>query len=151
MQQAYEDRISALRGQVDRITSRQLLDQRLMETRVSELIQRQSQLTRRHGRLSPIIERAEGDLLPAATQPVGAKDDRRAEATTGKTAAPQKAALAGALDVSYWSTRSADAGPLSDADRADQVFAAINKSLRTIEDEQISRVVTLAEDADRTA
>src|SRR5690606_35090979 len=30
MQQAYEDRISALRSQVDRITSRQLLDQQLV-------------------------------------------------------------------------------------------------------------------------
>ena len=38
MQQAYEDRISALRAQVDRITSRQLLDQQLMETKVTELV-----------------------------------------------------------------------------------------------------------------
>ena len=40
MQQAYEDRISSLRAQVDRITSRQLLDQQLMENKVSELIER---------------------------------------------------------------------------------------------------------------
>ena len=62
MQQAYEDRISALRAQVDRITSRQLLDQQLMETKVSELIERQSQLSQRHGRLGPILERAENEV-----------------------------------------------------------------------------------------
>ena len=45
MQQAYEDRISALRAQVDRITSRQLLDQQLMETKVGELLERQAQLS----------------------------------------------------------------------------------------------------------
>ena len=58
MQHAYEDRISALRAQVDRITSRQLLDQQLMETKVTELLARQSQLSQRHGRLGPILERA---------------------------------------------------------------------------------------------
>ncbi|TIU16648.1 MAG: M23 family peptidase, partial [Mesorhizobium sp.] len=42
MQQAYEDRISALRAQVDRITSRQLLDQKLMQTKVGELLERQT-------------------------------------------------------------------------------------------------------------
>ena len=58
MQHTYEDRISALRAQVDRITSRQLLDQHLMETKVSELLLRQSKLTEMHGRLDPIIKRA---------------------------------------------------------------------------------------------
>jgi murein DD-endopeptidase MepM/ murein hydrolase activator NlpD len=150
LQQAYEDRISALRAQVDRITSRQLLDQRLMETRVSELLQRQSQLSRRHGRLTPILERAEGDLVPADKPATEAKPDRRAEMGAGEASAA-KLAAAGIPDFSYWNTRSAGAGLLSEADRADMLFASINKSLRTIEDEQIDRVVTLAEDADRTA
>src|SRR5690606_19536617 len=60
MQQAYEDRISALRAQVDRITSRQILDQQLVESKVSELLARQSQLTQRHGRIGPILERVTG-------------------------------------------------------------------------------------------
>ena len=58
LQQSYEDRISALRAQLDRVTSRQLLDQRLMETKVSELLQRQTQLYSRHGKLQPILDRA---------------------------------------------------------------------------------------------
>lgn len=150
VQQAYEDRISALRAQVDRITSRQLLDQRLMETRVSELLQRQSQLSRRHGRLTPILERAEGDLVPA-DKPADAKPDRRADAGSSAIDEPKLAGAATPPDFSFWNTRSAGAGLLSEADRADMLFATINKSLRTIEDEQIDRVATLAEDADRTA
>ncbi|RWH42971.1 MAG: M23 family peptidase, partial [Mesorhizobium sp.] len=62
MQQAYEDRISALRAQVDRITSRQLLDQQLMETKVGELLERQTQLSLRHGRLGPLLERGESEV-----------------------------------------------------------------------------------------
>jgi len=151
VQQAYEDRIAALRAQVDRITSRQLLDQQLMETKVSELLQRQSQLSRRHGRLGPILERAESEL-PGAAPAAGpaedaAKPDRRAAI---EPAAPASLASA-APDFAFWTTRSATADALSDAGKADRLFSAINNSLRTIETEQIDRVTTLAADADRTA
>jgi len=47
MQQAYEDRISALRSKVDLVTSRQLLDQRKVEARVEELLSKQQELKRR--------------------------------------------------------------------------------------------------------
>src|SRR6187431_2812832 len=62
IQQAYEDRISALRAQVDRITSRQLLDQQLMEEKVTELLDRQSKLSARHGRLDTVLDRAATEL-----------------------------------------------------------------------------------------
>ena len=62
MQQAYEDRISALSAQVDRITSRQLLDQQLMEQKVTELLDRQSKLSARHGRLGSVLDRAAAEL-----------------------------------------------------------------------------------------
>ncbi|MFZ1680143.1 MAG: M23 family peptidase, partial [Rhizobiaceae bacterium] len=57
LQQAYEDRISALRTQVDRITSRQLLDQQLMERKVAELLERHGELAGRAGRLGAVLER----------------------------------------------------------------------------------------------
>ena len=59
LQQAYEDRIAALRIQLDRVTSRQLLDQKLMDGKVSELIQRQKALSERHDKLAPVLQRAE--------------------------------------------------------------------------------------------
>src|SRR5690606_39291784 len=156
LQQAYEDRISALRAQVDRITSRQMLDQQLMETKVSELLERQTQLTQRHGRLGPILDRVEQDAasLPADAPLPPDKPDIRAE--LGSTS--QQLSLAGAAPApfSFWSTRSTAApGETSTgnsaADRADKLFVAINQSLHTIENEQLARINTLAEDAYQTA
>jgi len=56
MQFAYEDRIAELRAQVDRITSRQLLDQEQFEQRLKSLLQRQATLEQRTNELA-------GDML----------------------------------------------------------------------------------------
>ncbi len=149
MQQAYEDRISALRAQVDRITSRQLLDQQLMETKVSELLERQSQLTRRHGRLDSVLDRAEKDVganLPDAAP--AQKPDVRAEigAPAGGGAAVSLASLdsGDTRPFSLWTTRTDAKSDETSADRADRLFVAINQSLRSIENDQIARVEKLA-------
>jgi murein DD-endopeptidase MepM/ murein hydrolase activator NlpD len=158
MQQAYEDRISALRGQVDRITSRQLLDQQLMETKVSELIERQTQLNERHGRLGPMLERAEnavGNPLPTAGPVPADKPDNRAD-ITGSISQVQGYSLA-SLDAadtkpfSLWSTRSDQAQGETSADRADKLFVSINQSLRDIENRQLSHISQLAENAQHNA
>lgn len=155
MQQAYEDRISALRAQVDRITSRQLLDQQLMETKVSELLERQSQLSRRHGRLGPILERAAEAAAPNAAPPAPGSDkharlDTRLLKPTTEYA--QAGAAAGATrPFSFWATRSNLHDDESRADRADKAFVAINQSLRAIEDEQLVKINSLAENAYQTA
>ncbi len=44
MQYAYEDRISELRAQVDRTTSRQLLDQEQFEKKLDQIVRRQTTL-----------------------------------------------------------------------------------------------------------
>lgn len=148
MQQAYEDRISALRAQVDRITSRQMLDQQLMETKVGELLERQTQLTQRHGRLGPILDRASEATAPPADAPLPpGKPDLRASIEPQFGQAP---VLATTQPFAFWSTRSSGSGETA-ADRADRLFVAINQSLRTIESEQLSRINTLAEDAYQTA
>ncbi len=153
MQQAYEDRISALRAQVDRITSRQLLDQQIMETKVGELLERQTQLSKRHGRLGPLLERAEsevGKMLPDAVPTPGEKPDVRAQ-TTIDDAAPQaqlaSLATGEARPFAFWSTRGQLPAGESAADRADKLFVSINRSLRSIENEQIDRLTRLADSA----
>ena len=154
MQQAYEDRISALRAQVDRITSRQLLDQQLMETKVGELLARQTQLSQRHGRLGPILERAENEVgdLPA-TSDAPAKPD--AEITGSLSQAPSySVASLSAGDTrpfSLWSTRSDPLDNETAADRADKLFVSINASLKAIENQQLARITTLADNAYRNA
>ncbi|MDX8478810.1 M23 family metallopeptidase [Mesorhizobium sp. VK24D] len=156
MQQAYEDRISALRAQVDRITSRQLLDQQLMETKVSELLARQTQLSQRHGRLGPIIERAENEVgdAPAAND-TPTKADEHAEITGSLSQVPTySVASLSAGDTrpfSLWSTRSDPLDNETAADRADKLFVSINASLKAIESQQLTRITTLADNAYRNA
>lgn len=57
MQHAYEDRITALRAQVDLVTSRQLLDQQAVESRVSELMQRQNEIGNLQQQLHKVMKR----------------------------------------------------------------------------------------------
>ncbi len=156
MQQAYEDRISALRAQVDRITSRQLLDQKLMETKVSELLERQNQLSQRHGRLGPLLDRAESEVGAAPDDtPPDRKPEHRADATGGISQAQSySVASLAAKDTrpfSLWSTCSDPLEAESAADRADKLFVSINKSLKSIESEQLSRITTLADNAYKNA
>ena len=146
MQQAYEDRISALRAQVDRITSRQLLDQQLMENKVTELLARQTQLSARHGRLDSVLDRAAAELPDTVPTPAD-KPDQRAEISAY---APIETASA-AGPFSLWSTRNEIKPDESVADHADKLFVAINQSLRSIEAEQMDRVTTLADNAYKTA
>ncbi|RWB78048.1 MAG: M23 family metallopeptidase, partial [Mesorhizobium sp.] len=159
MQQAYEDRISALRAQVDRITSRQLLDQQLMETKVGELLERQTQLSLRHGRLGPLLKRGESEVgaPPAAGTAASAKPEKRADVTDAQ---PQSYSVAsvganlGAGDTrpfSLWSTRSDPLPSDTAADRADKLFVSINESLKAIESQQLTRITTLADNAYRNA
>ncbi|MBA8905873.1 M23 family metallopeptidase [Aminobacter ciceronei] len=151
MQHAYEDRISALRAQVDRITSRQLLDQQLMETKVSELLERQSQLSQRNVRLGPVLDKAAASEVTDAA-PAG-KTDERADITPtiDQPLAYAAADTAAVRPFSFWSTRTAEPDGESRADRADKLFVAINKSLRSIEDDQAKRIGALADNAYQTA
>ncbi|WP_287303473.1 M23 family metallopeptidase, partial [Mesorhizobium sp.] len=164
MQQAYEDRISALRAQVDRITSRQLLDQQLMETKVGELLERQTQLSLRHGRIGPLLERAESDVgtPPAAGTGASAMSDKRApDKRADVTDAPLQAYAAASLGAdlgagdakpfSLWSTRSDPLPSDTAADRADRLFVSINAALKAIESQQLTRIATLADNAYKNA
>lgn len=143
MQQSYEDRISALRAQVDRITSRQLLDQQLVESKVTELLERQSRLTSRQDRLAPVLERMRtrvGDLPGDAPLPTTRPD--------GRAAAAKGSAFSLA---SLWRPDPRAGKAETAADRADRMFVALNQSLRSIESEQIGDLQELAGGAFETA
>jgi murein DD-endopeptidase MepM/ murein hydrolase activator NlpD len=79
MQYAYEDRLGALRARVDRLTSRQLLEQDGVEVRMAELLSRQVELETRHSIIATIAEQAR---LPA-TLARGRKPDASAGAVGG--------------------------------------------------------------------
>lgn len=61
----YEDRIAALRTKLDRVTSRQLLDQQAIESRVHELMARQENIGKRSGRMSNLLDKAKNRGLNA--------------------------------------------------------------------------------------
>lgn len=171
MQQAYEDRISILRTQVDRITSRQLLDQQLVQGKVAELLARQSQITQRHGQISPIIERAMGsaDALPETAPVPQARPVLRATLTPGKTASifakltgePNSAEAPGKLGNAFWSSSDEpehaapsiapivveEAGGKEKAD----LFDSLGASLAAIETEQLRSIETLTSETFETA
>ncbi len=68
MQFAYEDRIAELRAQVDRIMSRQLLDQEQFEKKLNVLLQRQATLEQRAAALGGDASNT-GSIKPARIAP----------------------------------------------------------------------------------
>lgn len=70
IQVAYEDRVSDLRREIDRITSRQLLNQQAYEARVERLLAEHVQLYEQGARLNVILDRAGSlGLVPRPTPP----------------------------------------------------------------------------------
>jgi len=76
MQFAYEDRIAELRAQVDRIMSRQLLDQEQFEKKLNALLQRQATLEQRSSALSGDLSTT-GAIKPARIAPPSANAAER--------------------------------------------------------------------------
>lgn len=62
----YEDRIAALRTKLDRVTSRQLLDQQAIEARVQELMKRQERIGERSSRMTNLLDEAKKRGLNSA-------------------------------------------------------------------------------------
>ena len=66
MQFAYEDRIADLRGQVDRLAGRQLLDQEQFETKLEQIARRQALLESRSSALNGLPDVPTGSIKPPA-------------------------------------------------------------------------------------
>jgi murein DD-endopeptidase MepM/ murein hydrolase activator NlpD len=66
MQFAYEDRIADLRGQVDRLASRQLLDQEQFETKLDQIVRRQTLLESRSSALATLPDTTPTGSIKAA-------------------------------------------------------------------------------------
>ena len=159
MQREYEDRIGALRAQVDKITSRQLLDQQVVEQKVEKLLERQSTLYDRHGKIGSLIERV-GIAEPVIPVP---ETNPRRTASTANVSAEAFDALLGQKTDRIDTSASAYTPPLGyapvgdaslrelEADKADQIFSRVTKSLKTIERDQLSRIQTLTVGASQTA
>lgn len=159
MQHEYEDRITALRAQVDRVTSRQLLDQQVVEDKVEKLLQQQQALSSRNGKLGALIERAENSGLstdftqPAPVEPLAY--EKRADAAGGVQAIEKLMGLgAGQAAVPARVAALAYARPApseSTSDRADRLFSKVTLSLKDVERDQMQRLEQLTDGAAKTS
>nr|WP_319388962.1 M23 family metallopeptidase [uncultured Cohaesibacter sp.] len=68
MQSEYEDRIAQLRSQIDRIASRQMLDQQALQSHVQTLMQKQADFEAYSSVLEPIITKARKAGLPIRSE-----------------------------------------------------------------------------------
>jgi murein DD-endopeptidase MepM/ murein hydrolase activator NlpD len=75
MQYAYEDRLAALRNQIDKVTSRQVIDQNSLDGKLHELLSRQAQLETRHAVVASLAEQSG----LAASRPIIRPGQRPAE------------------------------------------------------------------------
>ena len=160
MQHDYEDRISALRAQLDRITSRQLLDQQVVEQKVEKLLEQQNALFSRHGKLGSLLNRAEESGLtapdaaaPSALQPPAKDKQASLSGGTGGLGAIEKLLSGENSAAPIEQTSALGYVPLREniADRADRVFSKVTLSLKNIEKEQIAKISNLASGAADTA
>lgn len=178
MQHSYEDRISQLRSELDRVTSKQLLNQQLVQDKVAELMQRQTTLSNRHGQLSPILDRvgiidAEPQQIPIpalnplkqdakrATLSIDALKEHFPSKTKSRISSYDAASVSSASAFAHVNqptgSISQPSGSISSINTFakagnDNLFGNVALSLQNIEHEQIARIQALAENtATKTA
>ena len=149
MQFAYEDRIAELRAQVDRITSRQLLDQEQFEQKLSALLQRQATLEQRTSALGGDISTT-GSIRPArnalpAEKPVKASPIND---TVIFSAPPDREARLESREMPASMTRIASRG---DAGGLDGILGRMSAALDKVEHRQTAALTDLEERVDTRA
>lgn len=138
MQQAYEDRITTLRAQIDRINARQLLDQAAFEAKIDTLIARQDVLKEQDAKVAAVLEKArsQGVKLPAGQTTVTGSGTPAAEATDK----PFKASFSDPFGPKVTPSRSVAAR-----------IAAAEASIAAFADRQVLALAAVAEMAERDA
>jgi len=151
MQFAYEDRIAELRAQVDRITSRQLLDQEQFEQKLNTLLQRQATLEQRTNALGADLG-ITGSLRPTRN-PLAAPPERPAKAspindTTIFTAPPDRKARRESRELPGSMARIASTGA---AGGLDGVLGRVSAALDKVDRKQTAMLTDMEEQMDSKA
>ncbi|MEM9999472.1 MAG: M23 family metallopeptidase [Pseudomonadota bacterium] len=135
MQHAYEDRISALRAQVDRITSHRLLDQQFVETKIAELASRQDLLAQRASSISPLLQRANSVRGTTLSPPGGL---------------PVPKSRPNGDDQAAWIDSTIKTGSVAAAPRGLEPLHDVQTRLAEIERQQVAEIAQLAQAAHAT-
>jgi len=152
MQRDYEDRISVLRAQLDRVTSRQLVDQQLIDQKVEKLLEQQNALFTRHGMLGDLLDRAAQAGLTPPT-PSAAPPESEREASLGAAGNAILALLGKERPQAGHDVPALSYAPLRTGrpEQADRMFADMTLSLKTLEQDQMASIEALTIDASETA
>jgi murein DD-endopeptidase MepM/ murein hydrolase activator NlpD len=153
MQQAYEDRIATLRADIDRLTSRQLLNQQQVEADVDRLLGRQAQLDARQDIIAGLSQAARRvGIVPKPEDDTG-ETNAKADAAAPDAPPSDKSAAADIPAANGASTVLADASLRGDTSGAGPTvdIDAVAKSIDSLARAQVAYVDSVAGDvADRT-
>lgn len=166
--QDYEQRIASLRSQLDTVTSRQMISQKMVDTKVDVLLDQQEELTARYDKLRPLYERAqEVGVAPAsiplptpnprleiADLPMGALDsfvDGEVSAPVSQSPAaivdPIRTGSVGERAAFATGLRPSSAAPAGKALIADAMIREVGRSIDIVELRQIENLQSMAETA----
>lgn len=151
MQFAYEDRIAELRSQIDRITSRQLLDQEQFDQKIQALLRRQQLLEQRTAAIAGDVVTT-GSIKPARvpelrSAPRPAKPSPISD-TVIFTAPPDREARLQSREGTDANTSLADAAGSAGVDG---MLARVSLSLDRIDRKQTATLTDMEEKADSKA
>ncbi|HVZ53106.1 MAG TPA: peptidoglycan DD-metalloendopeptidase family protein [Pseudolabrys sp.] len=150
MQFAYEDRIAELRAQVDRVTSRQLLDQEQFEQKLNTLLKRQSVLESRTSAIAGDVLTT-GSIKPARLSPPGEPARLKPSPISDTvifTAPPDREARLESRELPMQATQVAERAR---SGGMDNVLSRVSLSLDKIEQRQTALLTDMEEKADSKA
>jgi murein DD-endopeptidase MepM/ murein hydrolase activator NlpD len=141
LQVAYEDRLAEMRAQVDRITTRQLLDHEQVAQTLDRVLRRQSVLEQRASTLSSLGETG----VTGSTKP-GARQPPASEATTTTTKpAPTRETAAPKLPGDRQTRRGRQAAAPAASPEVDGKLARLMRSLDQVEQRQAASLIQMEE------
>ncbi len=146
-QYAYEDRIAHLRQEIDRLSSRQLLDQDSVEYRLSELVSRQTQLESRQAVVATIAAHMNTPATPPQARTVAGQPPVGADASALGFAplqlnrpmpVPEPPPLRGAERAVPGALQSWQSSALPQTRGVSDILARVQQSVAQVEASQIS-------------
>ncbi|MDO8877989.1 MAG: M23 family metallopeptidase [Pseudolabrys sp.] len=152
MQFAYEDRVAELRAQVDRITSRQMLDQEQFDQKLQALMRRQATLEQRTAAITGEVLTT-GSIKPARIAPVETRKPKPSPIsdTVIFVAPPDREARLQSREVQVNPTRLAGGGGGGNTNNMDGILARVSLSLDRIDQTQTATLTDMEEQADTKA
>jgi murein DD-endopeptidase MepM/ murein hydrolase activator NlpD len=148
-QYAYEDRIASLKTEIDKLSSRQLVDQDGVEARVAELVTRQTQLETRQAIVAALTDSVSANQIaagrpartPVVPQPSVAADTTSSVTTFAPTPRPmpvpdmpglRRESDRRNLTSAGWEQSAVESSP-----KVDDTLALVNRRLAAVQAEQI--------------